>query len=121
MINKIYLTSFGYRYGLPEKPLDAIISAIKLPNPFHIYQFRNMNGKNDKVKDFVIRSEEGQRFVQRAYNFIISHKDRVYINIAVGCVGGKHRSVAVIEELAELLKKNEYLVSVFHRDIGKNE
>ena len=115
---KVKLTSFGYKHGVPQA--DIVISAKKLPNPYHDPRLHKLNGRDAEVQEFVTESHEGNRFVERAYSYICNHENYYdKVEVAIGCVGGKHRSVAVVEELAMWLDGAGHELEWFHRDIDK--
>lgn len=114
----ITLISFGYRYGRPEA--DITINAKALPNPWCVHHLRKLRGTDWKVQDYVVNSIKGKDFIDKAFNNIVSkaRKQRSVI-IAIGCIGGKHRSVAVVCELQDKLVKFGIDVTVQHRDIKR--
>ena len=114
----IVLVSFGYRYGKPKA--DIIISARKLPNPWCINNLRKLNGTNWKVHDYVVNTKVGREFVDKAFNCIIElAKKRQDILVAIGCIGGKHRSVAIVCELYDMLVIHGIVSSKKHRDMKR--
>jgi UPF0042 nucleotide-binding protein len=116
--------SFGYKYGLPLDS-DLIFDTRFLPNPFYIDSLRAMTGRSKLVREYVLQSEEAQEFLKRLFDFIdylipkFIAEGKSYLTIAVGCTGGRHRSVVVAEELKAYLRKKSYDIKVYHRDIFK--
>lgn len=119
------LVSFGYKYGLPDDA-DFVVDARFLPNPHWMPDLRPLTGVDTRVKDFVLSKEETGLFLDRMVElmrllgpmFIAEQKRRVVL--AVGCTGGRHRSVVLAEELASRLRDDAGLVvSVIHRDVDK--
>jgi UPF0042 nucleotide-binding protein len=121
----VSLQSFGYRYGLPDEA-DMVMDTRFLPNPHWVEGLRRKSGLHAAVRDFVLERADAQEFLDQvvglvrftAPRFLAEEKRRLVL--AVGCTGGRHRSVAVVEELAERLKaETGVVVSVSHRDIDK--
>jgi UPF0042 nucleotide-binding protein len=116
--------SFGYKYGLPLDS-DLIFDTRFLPNPFYIDRLRAMTGRSKLVREYILQSEEAQEFLKRLFDFIdylipkFIAEGKSYLTIAVGCTGGRHRSVVVVEELKAYLRKKSYDIKVYHRDIFK--
>jgi RNase adapter protein RapZ len=119
------LLSFGFKHSLPEDA-DMVLDARFLPNPYWMPELRDLTGMDLWVKDFVLSREEAGLFLDKvvdlvrllAPRFIAEQKPRVVL--AVGCTGGRHRSVVLVEELARRLKEEPGLVtSVTHRDMER--
>lgn len=121
---EINLISFGFKFGIPTDA-DMIIDTRCLPNPFFKEELRPFDGTDPKVRDFVINNEETKEFLSRLMKFLeyfieLSNREgRVFVNIAFGCTGGKHRSIAIAHYCYEELKKKWKNVSIFHKDIDK--
>ncbi len=125
--NQLFLSleSFGYKYGLPDDA-DMVLDARFLPNPYWVAELRPLSGLDGPVKDFVLGRQESGAFLRRvavlirslAPGFVREQKRRLVV--AIGCTGGRHRSVVLVEDLARRLRNDESLViSVSHRDIGR--
>ena len=119
------LVSFGYKYGLPDDA-DMVLDARFLPNPHWIAELRALTGLDQKVNDFVLSREEAGAFLDKvvdlvralAPNFVAEQKPRLVL--AVGCTGGRHRSVVLVEDLACRLQQDAALItSVTHRDVER--
>jgi UPF0042 nucleotide-binding protein len=124
---KLQLTvmSFGYKYGIPADA-DNVADARFIPNPFWNEELRPFTGLDKQVSEYVLAQTGAKEFVDsyaKALQPVLDgylRENKHYATIAIGCTGGKHRSVAVSTKLAELLSKNnEYTVTVRHRDLGK--
>ena len=124
---KLQLTviSFGYKYGIPADA-DNVADARFIPNPFWNEELRPFTGLDTQVSDYVLAQTGAKEFIDsyaKALQPVLDgylRENKHYATIAIGCTGGKHRSVAVSTKLAELLSKNnEYTVTVRHRDLGK--
>ena len=122
---QINVMSFGVKYGLPSDA-DLVAEARFLPNPFWQEALRPFTGEDKQVSDFVLSQNGAEEFIT---NFVAALKpvlrgymqeNKRYATIAIGCTGGKHRSVAVSERIAsELRKLADVSISVKHRDLGK--
>jgi RNase adapter protein RapZ len=119
------LLSFGFKYGLPADA-DLVADARFLPNPFWEPELRSGTGLDAPVRDFVLGQEGAREFVS-AYTAAVApvlagyrRENKRHATIAVGCTGGKHRSVAIVEELAAALQGMQGVaVTVRHRDLGR--
>ncbi len=120
----INLMAFGFKYGLPESA-DMVIDTRFLPNPHYNQELSALDGTDKKIKEYVFSSEESVEFLEKykgLLKFLVPNyikEGKAYLNIAVGCTGGKHRSVAVTEELEKFLKEKGYGVFLSFRDIDK--
>jgi UPF0042 nucleotide-binding protein len=120
----IYLVSFGYKYGVPLEA-DLLFDARFLPNPYFVAPLRDLTGKDQQVIDYMRSFVETKEFVQRIQEFLeylipyYAREGKSYLTVGVGCTGGRHRSVFVVEELAKLLKSPQAAIEVRHRDKGR--
>ncbi len=122
----IKLISFGYKYGLVNA--DIVLDVRLLKNPFYINELSNKTGLDIQVREYLLSDSFTIDFINRTYGyleFFISNylgKVKNLLEVAVGCTGGKHRSVFVVEYLSELLSKNNSNIKVIteHRDISKS-
>ncbi len=116
------LISFGYKYGLPNEA-DIVMDVRFLPNPFFVSELKEMDGNQKPVIDYVMKWKETKIFLKDFYNLIsflipqYQKEGKSQLTIAVGCTGGRHRSVTIINALSEFLKKQKLLINVRHRDI----
>lgn len=121
---QILVVSFGYKYGIPLDS-DLVFDTRFLPNPFYIEALREKTGRSDKIKDYVLKAPETRKFLKELYHFIdylIPHfveEGKSYLNVSIGCTGGKHRAVVVAGKLKEHLKKTNHNLRIHHRDIHK--
>ncbi len=121
---QISITSFGYKYGLPES-VDIVMDVGFLPNPFYNKELKELDGKNKKVIDYVLCREETREFLnmfEKMLDFLIPNyiaEGKSYLGIGIGCTGGKHRSVVISEKIFEYLKLKGYSIKLFNRDISK--
>jgi RNase adapter protein RapZ len=116
--------SFGYKYGLPVDA-DLVLDCRFLPNPHWVPELRPMTGLEERVSDYVLSQPGAAEFVDKfvALFDLVStgyrREGKRYATIAVGCTGGKHRSVAISEEIARRLGKQGLDISIVHRDLGR--
>jgi UPF0042 nucleotide-binding protein len=121
---QIVLVSFGYKYGLPLDS-DLVFDTRFLPNPFYADRLRDRNGRSRSVRDFVLGAPETKAFLRELFAFVdrlvpqFVREGKSTLTIAVGCTGGKHRSVAVADELRGHLKAGGSDTKIYHRDIYK--
>lgn len=114
--------TFGFKHGLP-KDADIVFDVRCLPNPFYVAELKEKTGKNEEIVSYVFASKEAKTFLKKtidllAYAIPLYVKEgKSQLTVAVGCTGGKHRSVAFAEELAKEFE--QYSPQTFHRDIGK--
>ncbi len=121
---QVVVISFGYKYGIPLDS-DLVFDTRFLPNPHYIDSMRNKTGKSRAVKKYVLQSKETQSFLIRLSRFVdylmpkFKDEGKSYLTIAIGCTGGKHRSVVLANRLKEHLVNQKYKTRVYHRDIYK--
>ena len=122
---RITVESFGYKYGLPADA-DLVADCRFLPNPFWIPELKALNGQDEAVRDYVLSQAGAADFIidyAKAMQPVFAgfqRENKRHATIAIGCTGGKHRSVAVAEELAERLRSLPGVaISVKHRDLGR--
>ncbi len=120
----VSLVAFGYKYGIPVDA-DLVIDTRFLPNPHYIEKLRPLTGNNPEVSRFVLKFSVTQKFLRKysgLLKFLIPYyirEGKSYLTIAVGCTGGRHRSVIVVNELNKFLGK-KYPVKTQYRDIEKS-
>jgi UPF0042 nucleotide-binding protein len=122
---RVTVLSFGYKYGLPMDS-DLVMDVRFLPNPFWIPELREQTGLDAEVRNYVLSQEGAEDFLERYHELLrligagYRREGKRYLTLAVGCTGGKHRSVAISEELATRLSKEDGVaVKVVHRDLGR--
>jgi len=121
----ISVVSFGFRFGVP---LDAelVFDVRFLPNPNYVPRLKNKTGLDLPVRRFIHSYPQTQEFVQRLTNLLLyllphyMHEGKSYLTIGIGCTGGRHRSVALAEEIGETLAREGYKTKISHRDVGKS-
>jgi UPF0042 nucleotide-binding protein len=121
---QVLVTSFGYKHGLPLES-DLVFDTRLLPNPFYVEQLRTRTGRSPSVRRFVLASPATKPFLRELFRYVdfalprLAGEGKTTVAIAVGCTGGKHRSVVVAEELRAHLKARGADVRIFHRDLYK--
>ncbi len=116
--------SFGYKYGLPVDA-DLVIDCRFLPNPHWVPELRPLTGQNPAVSAYVLAQDGAGEFIERFAEILdliaagYQREGKRHLTLAVGCTGGKHRSVAIAERLADRLDGDGIDVSVVHRDLGR--
>lgn len=121
----VTVESFGFKYGLPMDS-DMVMDVRFLPNPHWVDELRSHSGQHPAVRDYVLGQPGAAEFLQTYHQLLklvvdgYSREGKRYMTVAIGCTGGKHRSVAMAEALAGLLENHEHLsVRVLHRDLGR--
>ena len=120
----ITLFSFGYKYG-PPQDVNLLFDVRFLNNPFHDEQLRSFTGLDSRISDFVLQNDTGQeclQHLQRTAKYLaeqLKQSNKEELRIGIGCTGGHHRSVAVVEALSKILSTDFTGVTRFHRDIKK--
>ena len=123
---EIELVSFGYRFGAPEVA-DLVIDVRFLPNPHFEPTLRERTGLDPQVAAYVLDRPATAAFLQRFYDFLdflmplYQDEGKAFLTIAMGCTGGRHRSVAVVEALDRHLRERKIDARVTHRDADRNE
>jgi UPF0042 nucleotide-binding protein len=120
----IYVTSFGFRKGIPPDS-DLVFDVRFLPNPNYIPRFKNLTGRNPGVARYIRSFPQTGQFLRRIESllgYLIPHyirEGKSYLTVALGCTGGRHRSVALAEVIRRALKRKGYSAKVVHRDLEK--
>lgn len=123
---RIKLISFGYKYGYPDN-VNYLWDVRFLPNPYWVDELRPKTGCEHDVSEYVIGSSEGHGFIKQLKPFLLylvqqnKAAEKEELVLAVGCTGGRHRSVAVTEVLYDILRTLSYDLEMEHRDIERDE
>lgn len=118
------VVSFGFKYGIPIDA-DMVADMRFLPNPFWIDELRPQSGLDAPVRDYVRGQPRAEEFLERYEGLVdlltdgFLHEDKHFLTIAIGCTGGRHRSVAMSEAFAERLRAHGVKTLVVHRDLGR--
>ena len=120
----ISIVSFGFKNGIP-RDADMVFDVRFLPNPYYVEELKNHTGEEEAVRNYVMASGEGEEFLNKISDMMeylvprfVENEGKNQLVVAVGCTGGRHRSVTIANLLYERLQKLPYSVRVFHRDIG---
>jgi len=120
----ITFVSFGFKYGLPLDA-DLVFDVRFLPNPHYVESLRPLPGTDAAVKEYVTKWSITGKFIEKSFgllDFLLPHylnEGKTTLTIAIGCTGGKHRSVVVAEKLKEMLQEKGYEAVAEHRDVAK--
>jgi len=124
----VVLLSFGYSFGIPFE-VDLLLDVRFLPNPYFVGELKRFRGDHPKVAEYVLQWEETKEFLRHVQEFIrfllplYERERKTHLTIAVGCTGGRHRSIVIVNRLAEMLQdeltKRGVFLSVQHRDAEK--
>lgn len=123
---RVAFLSFGFRHGIPQDA-DLVMDVRFLPNPYFVPALKPFSGGDPAVADYVLRGKEAKAFMDRfeeLLDFLLplyQQEGKAYITIALGCTGGRHRSVTVAAELGRAFEKKGYQVKIHHRDMDKEE
>ena len=121
---QISVVSFGFKYGLPLD-VDNVFDVRFLPNPHWVPELRELTGLDEPVRRYVLEQAEAREFEDRVddmLGFLLPcyvKEGKSYMSVAVGCTGGRHRSVVLAEELAARIRDRGFGAAVFHRDIAR--
>ena len=121
---EVRVTSFGFKHGIPMEA-DLVFDVRFLPNPYYVAELRPRTGLDDGVRDYALSAPQSQEFLHRLMDFVAYllpryvEEGKTSLTIAVGCTGGRHRSVAVAHALAEAVRQEGYPVGEVHRDLGR--
>jgi UPF0042 nucleotide-binding protein len=123
-VPRINLLSFGFKHGVPDEA-DLVFDVRFLPNPHFVAHLRELDGRDPRIQDFLDQSELTAQFQQRLIDFLqflipnYAAEGKAYLTVAIGCTGGKHRSVALAEWLGRHYQGVNIPASVHHRDVGR--
>ena len=119
---RVHLTSFGFKYGAPADA-DMMFDLRFLPNPYFVPELKPLSGKDAGVSQYVLNSTAGAAFFAKLQEFLDftfkqnEQEGRFRLSVAIGCTGGRHRSVAMVEALAAVFRQKQYAVSMEHRHL----
>lgn len=120
----VFLSSFGYKFGIPHDT-DLILDVRFLPNPYFVNELRENSGLDENVRDYVLSNDDTRAFLDRLLALLeftlplYEREGKSSLTLALGCTGGRHRSVALVEELRQRLGEDKFRIQVKHRDIDK--
>jgi UPF0042 nucleotide-binding protein len=121
---RMNILSFGYKYGIPVDS-DLLLDCRFIPNPHWIPELRPLNGRDEPVRKAVLSAPGVDKFIDDYVALLISMSNgfltegKKFVTVAIGCTGGKHRSVAISEEIATRLNRPGVTAHAMHRDVGR--
>ena len=124
-LTKINIVSFGFKYGIPNDA-DHVVDMRFLSNPYFIPELKNQDGESAAVKQFVLSNDETKLFLEKYLNLLdyliplYKRENKAYLTFAIGCTGGRHRSVAIARRIFEHLNKKGLNPGLIHRDIDRD-
>lgn len=122
---KLNIVSFGYKYGIPVDA-DLVMDLRFLANPYFVPELKALDGESEGVKTYVLGNPETKRFLEKYNDFIdyliplYKKENKAYLTLAIGCTGGRHRSVAIARSVFERLTLRGLRPSIMHRDIDRD-
>ena len=124
----VTLLSFGYSFGIPYET-DLLLDVRFLPNPYFVEELKRLSGEDSRIAEYVLQWEEADEFLRRVYDLLqfllplYEREGKTQLTLGIGCTGGRHRSVAIVNRLAQMLqepgRRPERVLHVRHRDVGK--
>lgn len=120
----MHIQSFGFKYGVPLES-DIVMDVRFLPNPYFVPELKQLTGLDKDVRNFLETQDDTREFLERFFSFMdflvprYQKEGKSYLTISVGCTGGRHRSVFIIEALRNYLAEKKLSLKVTHRDMGK--
>jgi RNase adapter protein RapZ len=120
----VTLVSFGFKHGVPFDA-DLVFDVRFLPNPHFVDSLRPFDGRDAPVRDFVFKHEESHELQRRLEDFLgfvlpaYQREGKAYLTVAIGCTGGRHRSVAIVEALKPFIDSKGFVSTVVHRDLDR--
>ena len=121
---EINVMAFGFKYGMPLDA-DLVFDVRCFPNPFYIDELKHKTGNDKEVQDYVMSFPKSVTFMEKLEDFmefmipLYIEEGKISLTIAIGCTGGKHRSVTMTNKLADYLKSCDYTVNVSYLDMGR--
>jgi UPF0042 nucleotide-binding protein len=121
---RIHIVSFGFKYGVPPEA-DLLIDVRFLANPYFVPELKALDGKSREIKDFILKKSEARKFLKKFFDFIeyllplYDKEGKSYLTLAVGCTGGRHRSVTIAETIYERISSDRTNTLITHRDIDQ--
>ncbi|MDA3918257.1 MAG: RNase adapter RapZ [Deltaproteobacteria bacterium] len=123
-LTRINIVSFGFKYGIPNDA-DLVMDMRFLANPYFVPELRTLDGESQAVKQFVLSNRETKSFLEKYLNLLdyliplYKRENKAYLTFAIGCTGGRHRSVAIARNIFEHLNKKGLNPGLIHRDIDR--
>jgi UPF0042 nucleotide-binding protein len=121
----LHVVSFAYKNGIPPEA-DLVLDVRFLPNPFFVEELKALSGEDPKVRDFVLNQAETRAFLDRMFQFLdfllpcYQKEGKTHLTLAIGCTGGRHRSVVIANVLAQHFTQEHYPFTLSHRDVARS-
>jgi UPF0042 nucleotide-binding protein len=121
---RIHIVSFGFKYGVPLEA-DLLIDVRFLANPYFVPELKALDGHSREIKDFILKKAETRKFLKKFLDFIdyllplYDKEGKSYLTLAVGCTGGRHRSVTIAQKIYDRISSVRKNTQITHRDINK--
>jgi len=118
----INIISFGYKHGIPQET-DLVFDMRFIPNPYYVPSLKHLTGNNKKVSQYVLKHDITKQFIKQLDEMIntitpcYKKEGKYHLNIAFGCTGGQHRSVAMANEMTRIFREEGYRVTIEHREL----
>ena len=122
---RVHVLSFGFKFGLPVHA-DLVMDVRFLKNPYFVESLRALSGKTEKIRTFVLNNDQTCLFLHKYFDLLdtlipqYENEGKAYLTIAIGCTGGRHRSVVIAREMCDHLTASGYKAVLTHRDIDKS-
>ena len=122
---QIQIVSFGFKYGVPLHA-DLIIDVRFLINPYFVAELKHLDGKNAKIKNFILNNEDTRTFLNKYLDLLdylipmYEKEGKAYLTVAIGCTGGRHRSVTIARTIFDHIRKTRNQTEIVHRDIDQS-
>lgn len=119
---RVHVISFGFKYGIPTES-DLVFDLRFLPNPYFVEELKDLSGRDDSVAAYILKTDPGKVFLEKFLDFLLyilplyAKEGRYRMTLAFGCTGGRHRSVAVAEQIHSVLKDELYYTSLEHKHL----
>ena len=123
---KVSVTTFGYKFGVPYEA-DLVFDVRFLPSPHFVPELKPLTGNEEEIQQYVLENKEAQDFLAHMKSFfafllpLFEREQRSYLTIAIGCTGGRHRSVAIANKMKDLFAHLGYNATLRHRHMGRSE
>ena len=123
---KVSVMTFGYKFGVPYEA-DLVFDVRFLHNPHFVPELKPLTGNEKNIQQYVLENKEAQGFLEHMKNFfafllpLYERERRSYLTVAIGCTGGRHRSVAIANKVKDLFALLGYSVALSHRDLDRSE
>ena len=121
---RIQVVSFGFKNGVPLDA-DLVIDVRFLVNPYFVAELKHLNGEDDKIKNFILSHQDTQTFLKKYLDLLdylipmYEKEGKAYLTVAVGCTGGRHRSVTIARTILDHIRKTRSQAEILHRDIDQ--